>query len=739
MDPSGAALDLLASRCGIEASFLDARGATQHTSAETRRWLLAAMGIAAEDDQAVRTALGEFDRLDREESLPPVCVVRRSENGPAVTINLPVGTEKVSWRITLEDGGERRGTARFDGLELLERREFDGTVRERRRLALGSDIPLGYHELRVDPGDGRSSLIVSPGRCWLPAMLQSRERLWGVTAQLYLLRSSANWGIGDYGDLRRLVEMLVPRGADVIGLNPLHAMFLDAPEQASPYSPASRLQLNVLNIDVAELVKVTPCRAARARIDAPEFREALERCRAAPVLNYSGVVALKLPVLRLIFEFSEGRPGSAEWEAFETFRREGGEVLERGCVFQALREHFAAQSPPHADWRAWPREYRDPSSPAIAHFAETRADLVTFHAWLQFVADAQLGAAAAAAETMAIGLYRDLAVGADPSGAETWSNQSAVVSAAQVGAPPDIYNPMGQDWGLPPFNPRAIRAEGYRSFIDLVRANMRHAGGLRIDHVMGLQQLYWVPKGHPPTEGAYVRYPLEDLLGILALESHRHRCLVVGEDLGTVPEGFRESLAEADVLSYRVLFFEKHENGFLPPHAYPELALAVAGSHDLPTLHAWWEATDLTLKEELHLFPTPEHAQGARDERKQDREALLEALRIAGLASEAEMGTEGLIRAAHAFLARSRSVLAVAQIDDLCDEATPVNVPATSDEHPNWRRRQSLTLEQLAQHPRFAALCTIFREERGASAARPVRAQSPALEPLPGQQRGKAP
>jgi 4-alpha-glucanotransferase len=233
---------------------------------------------------------------------------------------------------------------------------------------------------------------------------------------------------------------------------------------------------------------------------------------------------------------------------------------------------------------------------------------------------------------MAVGLYRDLAVGADRGGADTWADAAAVVSAAQVGAPPDIYNPAGQNWGLPPFHPRPLREEGYRSFIELLRANMRHAGGLRIDHAMGLQHLYWVPQGQKPSAGAYVRYPMEDLIGILALESHRHECLVVGEDLGTVPEGFRERMAEANILSYRVLYFEQEpETGaFLPPSAYPDLVLAVIGSHDLPTLRGWWEERDLDLKQELGLFPEPSEAAHQKQMLERDRSQLLNALRREG-------------------------------------------------------------------------------------------------------------
>jgi 4-alpha-glucanotransferase len=278
-----------------------------------------------------------------------------------------------------------------------------------------------------------------------------------------------------------------------------------------------------------------------------------------------------------------------------------------------------------------------------------------------------------------------------------------------------MFNPAGQDWGLPPFDPHALSERAYRNFIELVRANMRHAGGLRIDHVMALQHLYWVPAGHSPSEGAYVRQPLEDLIGILALESHRSRCLVVGEDLGTVPDGFRERMSEANILSYRVLFFEQdiHTRAFVPPGNYPRLAVAVSGSHDLPTIRGWWDGRDIEIKERLNLYSTGEEACDARKQRARDRQELLGALRRQHLLPEnSEPRMEQLLDAVSAYLGRTTALITMAQLDDITAETDPVNVPATSDEHPNWRRRSSQTMEQLSGHARLHRLASIFRAER---------------------------
>jgi 4-alpha-glucanotransferase len=488
------------------------------------------------------------------------------------------------------------------------------------------------------------------------------------------------------------------------------------------------------------------CPESRDLIASEAFEQNVAACRAKHLVDYAEVTAIKLSILEKLFNACRSAANHARWPAFEAFRRDQGEMLERTCLFLALRGHFADQDTSRADWHAWPKEYRDPASPAVVRFAAENRDRVDFFAWLQWLADEQLGTAAAMAKNrgMAVGLYRDLAVGADRAGAETWANAAAVVSRAQVGAPPDIYNPAGQNWGLPPFHPHALQEEEYRSFIQLLRANMRHAGGLRIDHAMGLQHLYWVPQGQNPSAGAYVRYPMEDLIGILALESHRHQCLVVGEDLGTVPEGFRERMAAANILSYRVLYFEQEPDTgiFLPPSAYPVLAMAVVGSHDLATLRGWWEGRDLDLKEELGLFPQPGEASRQRQARTRDRLQLVAALRREGLLTEGDdPDVSTLARAAHAFLARTASAVAIAQIDDLTDEADPVNIPATSDEHPNWRRRLSMTLEELAARPRFNDIAEIFRAQRGSKnlAHGEIRSLKPATPDPAGDLSSKTP
>jgi 4-alpha-glucanotransferase len=709
------ALDMLALRVGIEDRFRDAKGELRETSLETKRALLSAMKFQANSEEDAFAALAALDEQQWLRSLPPVRVAYASKGTVELDAVVPVGTSRITWRLELEGGENLSGTAECDDTTLRDKREIRGRLLQRHRVRLSGPIPYGYHLLRCELDDFVCSLIVTPGQCWLPEAAAQRERLWGIAVQLYLLRSATNWGIGDFTDLRKLVELVDQLGGDVVGLNPLHSMFLDNPEHASPYSPESRLLLNVLNIDVEAVPELAESPETQQLIASEAFQVRLSECRQAPLVDYAGVAELKLQALKLLFECCRTNTASNRWLEFQAFRNSAGQAFEQSCVFEALRQHFASITGALADWHSWPVDYQHPSSSAVTRFAEEHSGAVTLYAWLQWLADQQLGAAAAAANPMQVGLYRDLAVGTDSGGAATWSNPDAVVSFAHAGAPPDIHNPAGQDWGLPPFHPRILYETGYRNFIDLVRANMRHAGGLRVDHVMALQHLYWVPAGRSPREGAYVQYPLDDLIGIIALESHRNRCLVVGEDLGTVPEGFRERMMEAGVLSYRVLFLEQDTatGSFLPPDSYPRLAVAVAGSHDLPTTRGWWEGTDITIKERLHLFPDPKGADEARDQRARDRRELVQALRSEGLLpSEGSVHIEQLTDAVHAYLARTNALITVAQIDDITAETDPVNVPATSHEHPNWRRRLSLTIEQLATHPRMRRLTRVLEECR---------------------------
>ncbi|SNB61574.1 4-alpha-glucanotransferase [Arboricoccus pini] len=711
-------LHRLASRAGVQLTFWDARGQEMHATDETLRALLAAIGLDSPDEAAACRHLEALDERQDAGPMPPVIVARLL--GDPLRIGPVALTEGTAWRLELEDGQSLEG-------------ELAGGI-----ITLPPDLPPGYHQLLVT--DARTMIILAPSRCWLPPTLDKGGKTWGITAQLYLLRSQGNWGIGDFSDLVRLTKIAAVEKADAIGLNPLHALFLDTPESASPYSPASRLWLNPLYIDIEGIPELRADEATQALLAAPAFKANLAEARSTPQVTYARVAALKLAALHSLHRHFAETATEQRKHAFARFKKMHGQDLRLFCVFQALRLRKAGLDPAMPDfssidhaaahWRNWEPELQEARSAAVDDFATAHAELVDFIAWLQWVADGQLAAAAGIAHDLKleIGLYRDLAVGADAGGAETWIDPSVVVAGAHAGAPPDIFNPNGQDWGLPPFNPRALRLEAYRSFIQLVSANMRHAGGLRIDHVLGLQRLWWVPAGKSARHGAYMTYPFDDLAAILALESHRHRCLVVGEDLGTVPEGFRAKMADYGILSYKLLFFEQDSAGnYLPPAAYASAAMATVSSHDLPTLAGWWAAEDIKIREDRHLYSDPEEGPRQRRQREADKAALLAALSQAGLMTgdrrtrglSVQGGQDGgstagaelqsgqdpatpvdpddLSLAVHSFLGRSHSAIAMVQVDELMRETAQVNLPATTDQYPNWRRKAAMTLEELEE------------------------------------------
>lgn len=713
----------LAAAAGIARSYVDAAGQPREVSPATLRSLLAALRVP--------DAAGEFG--DRHAAparmLDPVTVIEEDQP-PALTIALPAGAAPSggAWRLEAEDGSHLDGAFRLEDLPVLA--ADDGTIR--RRLTLPAAPTLGYHRLRIEIGRQSeiTMLIVVPRRAYLPEAWAEGRRDWAVTAQLYALRSRRNWGIGDFSDLSALARGAAQWGASAIGVNPLHALLAAEPPRISPYSPSSRSLLNPLYIDVTAVPEFSEDPAAD---DEASDSAAL---RARDFVDYRGVWAAKhraLMRLHGIFRRrhlgGQGEPLTERGNAFVGFRRALGVPLERFAIFEALHEHLRAQGH-RSGWHDWPQPYRDPASPAVAAFAAAHRERVEFSHYLQWEADRQFGAAAASAQGagMTIGLYRDIAVGASPDGAEAWGDQDLLVPGVSIGAPPDAYNSRGQDWGLAPLSPLALKARAFAPFVATLRANMRHAGAVRIDHILGVKRLWWVPWGNAPTEGAYIAYPLNELAGIIALESRRHRCLVVGEDLGTVPEGFRDDMHRRAILSYRLLMFEREhgDGGFVRPAAYPELAAAAVSTHDLATLQGFWQSRDLDWRNKLGVYPSAEDAERDRSHRRASTEKLTEALRGEGglspdaavlLSVAGEMGPDtaaALAIAAHRFLAGARSRLLLVQLEDLVGEVEQVNLPGTVDEHPNWRRKLRLALEEILTDPAIRRLVQVIEDGRRA-------------------------
>jgi 4-alpha-glucanotransferase len=708
----------LARAAGVATSYRDAWNRVCRVTPATLRTILGAMGFAAATPEEAKESASRVEAEAWRALLMPV-VTTLADESAAIPLTLAASeSRRLAWELHLEHGERRAGEARTEALDVLEGKGR----RQRRALALGADLPPGYHRLAVMLGEARAEtvLIVAPRRCHLPAEMAD-GRVWAISAQLHALRSSRNWGIGDFGNLATLAAAAGERGARVLGLNPLHALFPGEPRHISPYSPSSRLFLNPLYLDIPATPDFAQSTTAQACAAAPAAANSLALARASELIDYERVAALKRPIFAELYRsFRERELGAEPGERGRDFRRfqeAGGPALRIFATFTALHEHMLSEGGGFS-WQDWPVPLRDARSPAVARFVAEHGERVELHEYLQWEADRQLAGAAraGAAAGLSVGFYRDLAVGVDPAGADAWADPAMAATGAGVGAPPDLLNLKGQDWGLTPVHPGALRDSAYAPFIAALRANMRHAGALRIDHVMALKHLYWIPRGAPPAQGTYVAYPFEDLRRIVALESQRQRCAVIGEDLGTVPAGFREAMAESGILSYRLMLFERDgKGGFLPPSRYPALATASFSTHDLPTLKGFWLGRDLAWRRDLDLYPTPAMATQDREERRRDRRRLLAALIAAKLLSDAAAARllpdddepiyePQLVLAVHRFLGLARSSLALMQIEDAVGELEQANLPGTVHEHPNWRRKLSLSLDQILNDPLFRRL-----------------------------------
>ncbi len=728
MDP----LDRLADRVGIEAGYRDNWQNHVATSTESKTAILTAMGLAAADAGQRAATLEALESRPWRRLVEPVAVIAAEAQPATLTVTVPetLADRRLAWAITEEGGNRRRSVEPIAALRVSETRDEADGRRQRRLLTLPGGLPDGYHRLRVGV-EGVSDqaaeclLIVAPRRCWSPDDIAPGDKMWGVSCQLYALRSAGGWGVGNFSDLTRLAELAAAQGADVVGLNPLHALFPADPGQCSPYSPASRDFLNILYIDVEAVPDFAEAPEARAMVSQRMFRRRLAAARDAETVDYPAVTALVLPVLEALYQGFRARhlaSPTARGRAFRDFRAGHGDALRGFATFMALHQRLAADDPAMLYWRDWPEGYRRPDSPAVAAFVAAHPQRVEFHEYLQWIADEQLQAAAARAQGagMRIGLYRDLAVGVGPGSAAAWADGDALLSGISVGCPPDLLARLGQNWGLAPFDPLALYERAYAPFIAALRANMRHAGALRIDHAMGLMHLYWVPRGLATDQGAYVSYPFQALLRILALESRRNRCLVIGEDLGTIPDDFSPAVADAGVLSYRVLFFERIVDGpFARPSTYPEAALVTGSTHDLPTLAGFWAGRDLEWRRLLSLYPDDAVRDADAAGRIADRRRLIDALIDAGLwppdpptDSEALAYGPDLRVAIQRFLARTPTRLFMVQLEDALGQIEQMNLPGTVDGHPNWRRKLALTVDRIFHDGDVGTVLQVIRDER---------------------------
>jgi 4-alpha-glucanotransferase len=681
-DSARPALQRLSDKLGIYSSYHDIAGTFRPTSDATREALCAAMGHACASEAEAEASAAALEAQEAEQWLPPVAVLRTRG-------------ERLVGSVRLEDG-EYDAELSGGGIRPL---AFKAKV-TRGALELAALEP-GEYELTIRP-HGRvatQTLVVAPETCWRVDEALGDARALGVWTNLYTLRSRVNWGFGDFSDLARLADWLAPRGIDFVAVNPLHAL-ANRGDAIAPYSPVSRIFMNPLYLDVEALPELAWAERARAMA----AQQPLARLRSARALDHAAILAAKTAVLRELYRafLASQRDGeTAHGAAHARVRRELGPELVDFGTFEVLQAELR-----EGDWRRWPMELHEPRGAAVREFAATYAQEIDFRCWLQAELELQLATAGGAARDagMRIGVLKDLAIGSAPDSADAWLWRDLFARGVSLGAPPDAYAANGQDWGLPPLVPQRVRADGYRFLRRLFASAFRGAGALRIDHVMGLQRQFWIPEGRPGSEGTYVAQPGAELFGVLALESRRARALVVGEDLGTVPAELGPELESWGVLSMRVLCFERDGSAFRPSASYPQRALSVVVTHDLPPLAGWLEGRDLELRAEVGDIARGEGLQAAQAARAADREQLAGRLREEGELDSAN-DVESLVRAAQRFLARTPSRLVGLGLDDLAGEREPLNLPGIPVAvHRSWSRRMQRELEELSED---AALQTL--------------------------------
>ena len=719
---------------GITESYYDIRGQHHVADFEAKRALLAAMHIPVESDSDVQAQLEEVNCRDWQSPVPEVLVYQLNDNAQPITLTLKhdqVGQTFV-WQLIEDNGNLHQGEWHFELHQAIDERTINGEKLFRFEEFLPYVLATGYHTFSIKLTHGKTaetSLIATPETCYQPDEIESGKKVWGIALQLYSLRSKRNWGIGDFTDLRTLIDLVAPMGVDVIGLNPLHTLFSHLPENASPYSPSSRDFLNPVYLDIERIEEFSRCEEARDLVFSDDFHAKLQALRDADLVQYSDVWSLKMNVLKMLYQqFREDLSNHALETAdeFQRYQDKKGDALADFALFEALQAHFYEKDSSIKYWSQWPQDSKKPGSHTVIEWAQANIEEIEFYQYLQWRTEQQLSAAdhQCKAQGMRIGIYGDLAVGNEPFSSSCWADQSQYAMDVGIGAPPDDFSLLGQNWGLPPQIPHQLKAHKYRLFIQTLRANMRHAGALRIDHVMGLMRLYWVPENYSPDRGTYVAYPFEDLLGILMLESQRNHCMIIGEDLGTVPDEVRHQLWLRNILSYRILFFEKNwdQGSFKLPHEYPSLSLCTSGSHDLPTLKGYWQSSDLHLRVRLNLFPSDEIKSQQWEGRGKDLHEIKVALHNEQLISDevldddtTELSSE-LLLSIQRFLARSESRLMMVQLEDLLMQSEQLNVPGTIDEYPNWRHKISINLEHLLEKSdmeNFARAIKLERKQSG--------------------------
>ena len=700
---------------GLQDSYVHAQGHTEVIGLDKQQAILQAMGYDLSSDEAIQHQINQLSEQRWFEVIAPVNVSQQDQ--PIILRIQQLQQHAVSdwqWQIITEEQQQLSGSLNIAARDISVRQPTSRGDVLSAEMTLDISLPLGYHQLLLSNGSEQYSqqLIITPQRCFQLHDKAVLHKTFGPAIQLYAVRSERNWGLGDFADLQQMIAPLATQGVDFIGLNPLHALYPELPQDCSPYSPNSRLWLNTQYVALEYTEEYQHCEAAQKLVSSENFQQQLQQLRSCSDVDYIGVAALKKSVAVLLwqqFKQQHLANNTARAQLYQQFVAKSADSLRQLAIHQVLQGQMFAKDWSMAAWQNFPAELQDPASAAVAAFAREHSDAIELQLYLQWQAQQQLADVKRLCQQhgMAIGLYCDVAVGTSRSSAESWGAPEDYLLDLSVGAPADIMAPKGQNWGLLAYNPQTLRQKAYKPFIQLIQANMRYAGALRLDHVMALLRLWCCPLGADATAGAYIRFPAADLFAILALESQRNSCVVIGEDLGTVPVEISHLMAQYQVLSYRVFMLEQKAGSY--EHAsqtYPELALATVSTHDMPTLVGYWQEHDLALRHQLDLFPNPQVADSLYQLRADEKCLMRDRLQLE------EGNYSQLIRASHLFTASQPARLFAFQLEDLLQMSTPVNIPGTSTEYPNWRRKLIHNIEDILQRPEVQQMISDIRTAR---------------------------
>ncbi len=723
-------LDELAQKIGILPSFVDrTTNITYKADDKSKQAILKSLGFNADRDQEIEASFLKLKKEQYETLIDKTILIRQSEQAH-LEIDVRLLKEEADtsliWQIKTQEGEEFEDEVSLNLLEVITEEVVGNKVYQVRQLCLALEMEMGYHELKVSlKGKNReetASLIIVPDKCYMPDVLAGEKKVFGYPIQLYSLKSNTNWGIGDYTDLKKMVDVASKTGASFIGVNPLTALFQDNPDDASPYFPSSRLFLNPLYVDMEAVSEAKDNVEFQELKECPIFKEHLLKAREGDLVDYKKVAAIKKQAFKILFKKfremhfdDEGVAKTKRGRDFEAFIKEKGEALENFALFQTLR-NVASKTKKSMMWREWQKSHQHPKSQELREFIKNNEMSILRICYQQFVAFEQFQSVLKKIEKLPLGLYTDMPVGVSDNSAEVWSNQEVFMQGVTTGAPPDTFNLNGQDWSLAPFNPRVLKKTGFKAFIDVIRSAMKGAGAVRIDHAFGLMRLYLRVQG---ATGAYLKYPFKELTGIMALESHLNKTVVIAEDLGTAPDGFSDEMIKLNAFSFKIMHYQQDWQGLLVPEMYAPCSLIATGTHDLPSYTGFFKELDLDLgleKKTISLEQYQEHKQN----RKKEKLAFIEAFKRQGysvsLSNEAYLKLKEVpswfIPYVYKYLAKTKSKILLVRPEDIFEMEQQFNLPGTYMEYPNWRYKLPVSVENMLKDKRLLEIKDILKEER---------------------------